>query len=49
MLQTVRLGDATFERFEVLDGLAAGDVVIIRGNERLKPDQEITISVGSGG
>ncbi|MDS4011494.1 MAG: efflux RND transporter periplasmic adaptor subunit [Defluviicoccus sp.] len=48
-LQTVRLGDATFERFEVLDGLAAGDVVIIRGNERLKPDQEITISVGSGG
>jgi RND family efflux transporter MFP subunit len=48
-LQTVRLGDATFERFEVLDGLAAGDAVIIRGNERLKPDQEITISVGSGG
>lgn len=48
-LQTVRLGDATFERFEVLDGLAAGDVVIIRGNERLKPDQEITISAGSGG
>ncbi|MDG4601715.1 MAG: efflux RND transporter periplasmic adaptor subunit [Defluviicoccus sp.] len=48
-LQTVRLGDATFERFEVLDGLTAGDVVIIRGNERLKPDQEITISVGSGG
>lgn len=48
-LQTVRLGDAAFERFEVLDGLAAGDLVVIRGNERLKPDQEITISAGGAG
>ncbi len=48
-LQTVRLGDAAFERLEVLDGLAPGDLVVIRGNERLKPDQEITISAGSTG
>lgn len=48
-LQTVRLGDAAFERFEVLDGLAAGDFVVIRGNERLKPDQEIAIRNGSNG
>jgi RND family efflux transporter MFP subunit len=48
-LQTVRLGDAAFERFEVLDGLGAGDLVVIRGNERLKPDQEITISARGGG
>ena len=48
-LQTVRLGDAAFERFEVLDGLAAGDLVVIRGNERLKPDQEIAISAGGAG
>ncbi|MFZ1416490.1 MAG: efflux RND transporter periplasmic adaptor subunit, partial [Defluviicoccus sp.] len=48
-LQTVRLGDAAGERFEVLDGLAAGDFVVIRGNERLKPEQEIAIRNGSNG
>lgn len=47
--QMVRLGDASGERFEVLDGLTEGDQVVIRGNERLKPDQEITISPGGAG
>jgi hypothetical protein len=29
-------------RFEVLGGLEAGDLVVIRGNERLRPGQAIT-------
>lgn len=38
----VRLGEAVGDRFEVLDGLAPGDVVVVRGNERLRPDQPVS-------
>lgn len=48
-LRTVRLGIAQAGRFEVVDGLAEGDLVVIRGNERLRPDQAITAVVGSSG
>ncbi len=37
----IRLGEAVGGRFEVLDGLAPGDVVVIRGNERLMPGQKV--------
>ncbi|MEM1074526.1 MAG: efflux RND transporter periplasmic adaptor subunit [Pseudomonadota bacterium] len=37
----VQIGVALGERFEVLGGLAEGDVVVVRGNERLRPGQEI--------
>lgn len=40
--QPVQLGAAVDGRFEVLDGLGDGDLVVIRGNERLRPGQPIT-------
>ncbi|MGI9509589.1 MAG: efflux RND transporter periplasmic adaptor subunit [Geminicoccaceae bacterium] len=38
----VSLGSAVDGRFEVLDGLGDGDLVVIRGNERLRPGQPVT-------
>ena len=38
----VKLGQAFGQRFVVLDGLVEGDEVVIRGNERLRPSQDIT-------
>ncbi|MGI9437511.1 MAG: efflux RND transporter periplasmic adaptor subunit [Geminicoccaceae bacterium] len=40
--QQVRLGTAVGGRFEVLGGLNEGDLVVIRGNERLRPGQAVT-------
>ena len=40
--QPVRLGAAVDSRFEVLEGLSAGDLVVVRGNERLRPGQPVT-------
>ena len=37
----VQLGVALGDRYEVLDGLAVGDQVVVRGNERLRPGQAI--------
>ena len=39
--RVVRLGSAVGSRFEVLDGLGVGDIVVVRGNERLRPGQAI--------
>jgi RND family efflux transporter MFP subunit len=41
VMRTVRLGAALGTRFEVLDGLRAGDSVVVRGNERLRDGQEV--------
>lgn len=38
----VQIGLPAGDRYEVLNGLAAGDVVVVRGNERLRPGQDIT-------
>jgi len=40
-LRTVEIGAAIGDRFEVVSGLAPGDVVVVRGNERLRPGQDI--------
>ena len=40
-MRPVRLGDAVGGRFEVLSGLDSGDLVVVRGNERLRPGQKI--------
>ncbi len=40
--RTVRLGRAIGERFEVLDGVMPGDLVAVKGNERLRPGQKVT-------
>ena len=38
----VTLGNAVGNRFVVLKGLKEGELVVTRGNERLRPDQEIS-------
>ncbi|GFE50453.1 multidrug transporter [Roseobacter cerasinus] len=37
----IQIGVALGDRFEVLDGLEEGEVVVTRGNERLRPGQPI--------
>jgi RND family efflux transporter MFP subunit len=37
----VVLGEAVGNRFEVIEGLAPGELVVIRGNERLRPGQAV--------
>ena len=38
----VQLGEAVGDRFRVTEGLAPGDVVVVRGNERLRPGQAVS-------
>jgi len=42
--RTVEIGAALNNSFEVLSGLQEGDAVVVRGNERLRPGQEIAPS-----
>lgn len=46
-VRPVELGIAVGERFEVVSGLRPGDLVVVRGNERLRPGQPITFPEGS--
>ena len=39
--RVVTLGVALGNRYEVLSGLQTGDLVVVRGNERLRPGQDI--------
>ncbi len=48
-VRPVRLGEAVGTRFQVLDGLQAGDRVVVRGNERLRPNQRIRTQGNSPG
>ncbi|MEL6452370.1 MAG: efflux RND transporter periplasmic adaptor subunit [Pseudomonadota bacterium] len=41
----VQIGVPSGDRYEVLSGLAAGDQVVVRGNERLRPGQDITATL----
>ena len=41
MIRPVRLGDAVGNRFIVVEGLRPGELVVVRGNERLRPGQAI--------
>ncbi len=43
-IRTIQTGQAAGMRIEVLGGLEAGDVVVIRGNERLAPGQPVNIT-----
>ncbi len=43
-LRPVQLGSPIGNRLEVLQGLAEGDLVVIRGNERLRPDQPVSLA-----
>ena len=46
-IRPVQLGAAVGGRFEVLGGLGPGELVVVRGNERLRPGQAITVA-GAG-
>jgi len=39
--RTIVTGESVGIRIEVLDGLAPGDLTVIRGNERLQPNQKV--------
>ena len=39
----VRLGEPLGNRFEVLQGLQQGDRVVVRGNERLRPNTPVLV------
>lgn len=41
VLRTIRIGTAQNSRFEVLEGLEEGELVVIRGNEGLFPGQNL--------
>ena len=43
--RAVTTGEATGNRLVVLSGLRAGDLVVVRGNERLRPGQRL-VDVG---
>jgi RND family efflux transporter MFP subunit len=43
-VRTVQIGRALGNTFEVLSGVAPGDEVVVRGNERLRPGQDIAPS-----
>jgi len=43
-LRPVQLGSSIGNRLEVLQGLTEGDLVVIRGNERLRPDQPVSLA-----
>ncbi len=43
----IRLGESSGPRIEVRSGLKAGDLVIVRGNERLRPGAQVRIRKGS--
>ena len=42
-IRPVSLGEAVGPRFEALDGVGVGERVVIRGNERLRPGQAVSI------
>ena len=48
MIRPVRLGDAVDSRFIVVGGLRAGDLVVVRGNERLRPGQPVRYGKAEG-
>ena len=45
--RTISLGEEIGSRVEVLDGLKAGDKVVVRGNERLQPGAKVRVEKGA--
>lgn len=46
-IRVITIGESVGSRFEVLKGLKAGEAVVIRGNERLRPGAKVRIEKGS--
>ena len=47
-VRPIRIGESVGSRFVVLDGLRAGDLVVVRGNERITAGQAIRFQAHSG-
>ena len=45
-VRSIRIGESVGSRFVVVDGLRAGELVVVRGNERIKPGQAIRYRPG---
>jgi len=45
--RAIVLGEAVGSRYEVLDGLGEGELVVVRGNERLQPGAQVKIEEAS--
>ena len=41
VIKPVKLGDGVGNRFIVLGGIIVGDIVVVKGNERLRPGQKV--------
>lgn len=48
-LRPIRIGAPVGNRFEVVEGLEAGELVVVRGNERLRPGQGVVFEPPSSG
>jgi len=46
-MRPIKTGTAVGGRFEILSGVAPGELAIIRGNERLRPGQDVSIGDNS--
>ena len=46
-IRPVKTGVAVGGRFEVISGVATGELTVIRGNERLRPGQDVTVAGAS--
>lgn len=46
--RTVELGETVGDRFVVQSGLTPGELVVVRGNERLRPGQKVRIAGADG-
>ena len=46
-IRPVKLGPANKERFTVIEGLVVNEQVVIRGNERLRPGQNVVSTTNS--
>jgi len=46
-IRPVQTGVAVGGRFEVISGVATGELTVIRGNERLRPGQDVTVAGAS--
>ena len=44
MPRILRIGESLGSRLEVLDGLENGELVVVRGNERLSPGTRVRIA-----
>ena len=42
-IRPLRLGEAVGNRFIVLSGIKENDITVIKGNERLRPGQSVSI------